>query len=133
MTDDSLTASFKAADVKVIEPACLLELIEGFNGNANDAIDIINDWLAEIPGLVEQTKTAFESRDTSQVRRCTHTVKSAAHSVGAKRLGDISEILQIKSAKKSLSDADTPLVHEYLDNAKQVAQDLKQLKAHLQT
>lgn len=126
-----LETRFANAEVKVIEARHLLKLVNDFGGDATDAIEIIDDWLTEMPGLIQQTKSAYDEGDQQTVKSSAHTVKSAARSVGAMALGDMSEELQIKGGDNSLTADDATLIDKYLAMGDEVIKDLKILRTAL--
>lgn len=133
MSENNLEEAFHSAKVSTIEVKYLLELVQGFDGDAGDAIDIINDWLQEIPPMIEETRQAYDAGDAETVKQSAHAVKSAARSVGAMKLGDMGETLQRKGAENSLSEADQQLVNDYVSDAEQVVRDLGALKDYLES
>ncbi len=131
MTETTLSSVFRSVDLEVIQAEALLNLVEGFDGDAQDAVDIINDWLEEIPPMINDTKVAFDDGNADKVKHSAHAVKSAARSVGAMDLADMAEILQKKGAEASLTIDDEQLLKDYVDNAALVVKDLHNLKTHL--
>lgn len=129
----SLQEIFDSTAISVLETEPFLRLLNDFGGDAQDALDIIGDWLSEMPGLVDQTRQAFADGDQPTVKSSAHTVKSAARSVGAMKMADMAEQLQFKAADQAITDEDEDLVNAYVAMAEQVVSDLRLLEQSLKS
>lgn len=81
-----------------------------FVGELVDALQI------EAPELVSQMEVALASADARRLRHAAHSLKSAAGNLGARRLRDVCEALELMGSSGDVTGAD-PLVarakHEY--------------------
>ena len=77
--------------LETVQSRHLLKLINDLSADATDVIEIIECWLAEVPGLAEKTLSALDAGDQQTLKHSTHTIKSAARSVGAMALGDLAD------------------------------------------
>ncbi len=103
--------------LEALESRHLLKFIHDLSGDAQDAIEIIDCWLAEIPGLAEKMRAALEAGDQQALKGYAHTIKSAARSIGAVGLGDLAERLQYKEMEGSTAESDAPLIGEHMELA----------------
>ena len=103
--------------LEVLESQHLLKLIKDLSGDTRDAIEIINCWLVEIPELAEKMCLAFSESDQQTLKICAHTIKSAARSVGAMELGEMTEQLQRRDIENGVTQFDISLVKNQVDMA----------------
>ena len=59
-----------------------------------------SDFTRELPDRVKQLRLTLEERDTAELARLAHSMKSAAATVGAASMHDISTLLE-KAAKEN--------------------------------
>jgi PAS domain S-box-containing protein len=72
----------------------LAQLIEAFGGWTADARKFVDDFLADVPRLMMAITAALGTADTAAARAAAHTLKGAARSSGALRLGQIASDVQ---------------------------------------
>lgn len=81
-----------------------------FVGELVEALEI------EAPDLLERMQAGLAASDASMLRRAAHSLKSAAGNLGARRLRDVCEALELMASSGDVTGAD-PLVarakHEY--------------------
>lgn len=116
-----------SVEMQQVEGQQLVKLINDFFGDVDDALEIVEEWLAEMPPLAEQAGQAFQDNDQMTLKVCVHTVKSAARSVGAMSLGDQSELLQHKAAAGEVTADDEGLITQYQQTMAIVVEDLNKL------
>jgi two-component system sensor histidine kinase/response regulator len=92
-----------SADEEIVfDETVLLGLLDG---DREAAGEIIADFLADVPQLIEALKQAVESGDHVGVRRQAHTLKGASANVGAQALRVLSARLEESAAAGSLENA----------------------------
>ena len=116
------------AGLEVLESRHLLKFIHDLCGDAHDAIEIIDCWLAEIPGLAEKMRSALDTGDQQALKGYAHTIKSAARSIGAMQFGDLAERLQHEGMQGRATKSDEPVIKSCLDAA---VRDLNALREAL--
>jgi len=72
----------------------LSRLIDSFGAWDDDARSFLGDFLADVPGMVAAITTALAANDAKAARNAAHTLKGAARSTGAQRLGRIASDVQ---------------------------------------
>jgi HPt (histidine-containing phosphotransfer) domain-containing protein len=77
--------------ISMIDPAFLIELID--------------TYLSDAPGLIEQMEAGLAAGDAESVRRSAHSLKSNSFSFGATRLGEASRELEMLARGGSLAGA----------------------------
>ncbi len=100
----------------LLESRHLLKFINDICGDAHDAIEIIDCWLAEIPELAEKMRLALDADDQQALKGYAHTIKSAARSIGAMQLGDLAERLQYESTEGRATRSDVPVIKKCMDS-----------------
>ncbi len=65
----------------------LAQLGQNFGRDDPDAMVFLGDFLSMAPGLIQAAVTALEAGATGEARNAVHTLKGAALSIGAARLG----------------------------------------------
>lgn len=126
MTD--LEKIIHATGLETLESRHLLKFIHDLCGDARDAIEIIDCWLAEIPGLAEKMRSALDAGDQQALKGYAHTIKSAARSIGAMQLGDLAERLQQEGMQGRATKSDAPVIKSCLDTT---VRDLNALREAL--
>jgi DNA-binding response OmpR family regulator len=87
----------------VIDTTVLVRLAEGTGGDASFVSELIDQFVADAPGLVEAARTGLANGDAQEIRRAAHTLKSNAATFGAQRLTDSSKALE-DAARQGLLD-----------------------------
>ncbi|HYX79865.1 MAG TPA: response regulator, partial [Actinomycetota bacterium] len=77
-----------------IDGAVLSQLAEGTGGDATFVSELIDQFVADAPGLVEAARAGLQARDPDGLRRAAHTLKSNAATFGAHGLADRSRALE---------------------------------------
>lgn len=101
--------------LETVQSRHLLKLINDLSADATDVVEIIECWLAEVPGLAEKTLSALDAGDQQTLKHSTHTIKSAARSVGAMALGDLAERLQYEGTQSGDKDSDLSLMRHHIN------------------
>jgi PAS domain S-box-containing protein len=70
-----------------LEAAALQNLRE--LGGGEFLVEVIDVFLADTPALIESLRSSLERRDTDELRRAAHTLKSNASTLGAATLADL--------------------------------------------
>ncbi len=105
----------RSVRLETVQSRHLLKLINDLSGDATDAIEIIDCWLAEVPDLAEKMLSALDTGDQQTLKHSAHTIKSAARSVGAMALGDLAERLQYEGTQSGDKDSDLSLVRHHIN------------------
>jgi signal transduction histidine kinase/CheY-like chemotaxis protein len=87
-----------------IDGAVLSRLAEG-TGDAGFVTELIDQFLADAPGLAAAARQALENGDAQEVRRAAHTLKSNAATFGAQRLADRSREVEEAARNDDLGTA----------------------------
>ena len=78
--------------------------------------ELVEALMVEAPDLLARMDRALASPDATALRRAAHSLKSAAGNLGARRLRDVCEALELMASSGDVAGAD-PLVvrarHEY--------------------
>ena len=110
-----LEKTIRSVRLETVQSRHLLKLINDLSADATDVIEIIECWLAEVPGLAEKTLSALDAGDQQTLKHSTHTIKSAARSVGAMALGDLAERLQYEGTQSGDKDSDLSLMRHHIN------------------
>lgn len=106
-----------AEDTAVHSPSfCRADLLDRLDGDEELLREIVQVFLSEGPGRIEEIRTALQQGDASKIERSAHSMKGAAANISACRLREVTH--DIESAARqgalalaaSLKDA---LVREY--------------------
>ncbi|TMK90501.1 MAG: response regulator [Actinobacteria bacterium] len=95
-----------AADVPTdgpIDEAVLARLADGTGGDAGFVSDLIEQFVADTPGLVAAARAGLDAGDAEEVRRAAHTLKSNAATFGAHELAGRSRELE-DAAKRGMPE-----------------------------
>jgi HPt (histidine-containing phosphotransfer) domain-containing protein len=109
--DDSPTAE----EVDDAEPVDLAQ-IEAAVGDPVFVRELISTFLNDAPGLVGTLRSSLEQRNSEELRRAAHTLKSNGRTFGAIALASLSEELELSAHRGSLvnaSDLVTRIEKEY--------------------
>ena len=109
--DDSPTAE----EVDDAEPVDLAQ-IEAAVGDPVFVRELISTFLNDAPGLVGTLRSSLEQRNSEELRRAAHTLKSNGRTFGAIALASLSEELELSAHRGSLASADdlvTQIEKEY--------------------
>ena len=95
-----------AADVTdgPIDEAVLARLADGTGGDAGFVSDLIEQFVADTPGLVAAARAGLDAGDAEEVRRAAHTLKSNAATFGAHELAGRSRWLEDAAKGGRLED-----------------------------
>ena len=96
-----------AADVPTdgpIDEAVLARLADGTGGDAGFVSDLIEQFVADTPGLVAAARAGLDAGDAEEVRRAAHTLKSNAATFGAHELAGRSRELEDAAKRGMLED-----------------------------
>ena len=99
--DDSPTAE----EVGDAEPVDLAQ-IEAAVGDPVFVRELISTFLNDAPGLVGTLRSSLEQRNSEELRRAAHTLKSNGRTFGAIELASLSEELEFSAHRGSLTSAD---------------------------
>jgi HPt (histidine-containing phosphotransfer) domain-containing protein len=97
-----LTTPSSVDEEIVFDETVLLGLLDG---DREAAGEIIADFIADVPHLIEALRQAVENGDHVGVRRQAHTLKGASANVGAQALRVLSARLEESAAAGSLENA----------------------------
>jgi GAF domain-containing protein/CheY-like chemotaxis protein/HPt (histidine-containing phosphotransfer) domain-containing protein len=87
-----------------IDSKVLTRLAEGTGGDAEFVSELIEQFVADSPGLVAAARAGLEIGDAEEVRRAAHTLKSNAATFGAHALADRSRELEEAARRGALDD-----------------------------
>jgi len=88
-----------------IDRSVLARLVEGAGGDAGFVSELIEQFVADTPGLVAAARSGLEKGDADKVRRAAHTLKSNAATFGAHGLAEHSRSLEQAAKRGALDDA----------------------------
>jgi CheY-like chemotaxis protein/HPt (histidine-containing phosphotransfer) domain-containing protein len=112
----------------VFDENVLLSLLEG---DRDSAVEIANQYLADVGGQVTGLCEAIQSGDLEAVRERAHTLKGASASVGAQGLRYCAADVEKKAAGGALTDGDRPAVLSELEHQLNLIQALAEEKGGL--
>lgn len=120
-------------DAPNIETDKFAELIDSFMGDANDALEILTDWLGEVPDLIDKFQSSFAAMDQHGMKGSAHSAKSLANSVGAMEMGRMAESFQNKADERAVTEDDTEDAETFINLSRTVIEEVKRIHQHLQT
>jgi HPt (histidine-containing phosphotransfer) domain-containing protein len=82
-----------------------MRLAEGIGGDDEFVQGLIDQFVADAPGLLSAARAGLEAGDADVVRRAAHTLKSNAATFGARRLAECSRELEEDAKKNALAEA----------------------------
>jgi HPt (histidine-containing phosphotransfer) domain-containing protein len=80
-------------------------LAEGMGGDTAFVVELIEQFLADAPGLVEAAQGGLANGQAEEVRRAAHTLKSNAATFGAVELETLSRRVEQTAKEGTLDDA----------------------------
>jgi CheY-like chemotaxis protein/HPt (histidine-containing phosphotransfer) domain-containing protein len=80
-------------------------LAEGMGGDTSFVVELIDQFLADAPGLVEAAQGGLANGQAEEVRRAAHTLKSNAATFGAVELETLSRRVEQTAKEGALDDA----------------------------
>lgn len=89
----------------VLDQAALAQLLDVIGGKTSDLAELIESFLDESPGLMEQLREGIRASKTDLVRRASHTLKSSARDFGALDLSMVCATLEHDSNSGRLTNA----------------------------
>jgi len=87
-----------------VDPAVLRRLTESLGGDEAFVAELIEQFLADTPDLVEAARAGLETGNAPEVRRAAHTLKSTAATFGAHGLAERSRHLEEAAKNAELED-----------------------------
>jgi signal transduction histidine kinase/CheY-like chemotaxis protein/HPt (histidine-containing phosphotransfer) domain-containing protein/HAMP domain-containing protein len=87
-----------------LDPAALARLAESMGGDEAFVGELIEQFLADSPGLLVAARDGVEAGDADVVRRAAHTLKSNAATFGANELAERCRTLETAAREGSLDD-----------------------------
>jgi len=88
-----------------IDESVLARLADGTGGDVAFVWELIEQFVADTPGLVAAARAGIEGGDAEEVRRAAHTLKSNAATFGAHELAGLSRELEDAAKRGVLDDA----------------------------
>ncbi|MCP4348966.1 MAG: response regulator [Desulfobacterales bacterium] len=95
-------SNFKFQASKIFDRADLLYRAEGDETICEEVLDL---FLQEIPGKIENLRTAVEDNDAKKTRMYAHAVKGMSANLGAPRLREVAAEMEIAGKKDELDKA----------------------------
>ena len=89
----------------LVDEAVLARLAEGTGGDAEFVSELIEQFVADTPGLVAAARDGLDDGDAGEVRRAAHTLKSNAATFGAHELAARSGELEDAAKRGMLENA----------------------------
>jgi HPt (histidine-containing phosphotransfer) domain-containing protein len=87
-----------------IDASVLTRLAEGTGGDAGFVSELIEQFVADSPGLIAAARDGLERGDAEDVRRAAHTLKSNAATFGAHGLSELGRALEETAKHDALED-----------------------------
>ena len=87
-----------------VDTAVLTRLAESMGGDDAFVAELIDQFIADSPALVNAARRGFEAADAEEIRRAAHTLRSNAATVGASELADRSGRLEAAARAGTLDD-----------------------------
>jgi HPt (histidine-containing phosphotransfer) domain-containing protein len=87
-----------------IDATVLARLAEGTGDDADFVSELIQQFVADAPGLIAAARDGLERGDAEEVRRAAHTLKSNAATFGAHELAERSRALEEAAKQSALED-----------------------------
>jgi HPt (histidine-containing phosphotransfer) domain-containing protein len=111
--------------MSAIDPAKFTELKQL---SGEDLInELIDAFLEEAPGMIQNMQTALTSGDVESFRRNAHSLKSNAYTFGAENLGEMSRGLEMMAKENNLAVGDR--IDKLREEFHAVAEELQRLRA----
>lgn len=130
---NDLKKIFKEVDLSTIETDSFADLLSSFDGNVQDASEILEDWLNEVPAHINTFEQAFAVLDQRKMKISTHSVKSLASSVGAREMVTMAKSLQTKADTESIDADHHDEAEAFIAHAHQAIDEIRSLHQHLLT
>lgn len=92
-----------------IDRAALDRLLDNTGGDVDFVSELVDQFLANTPGLVAAARAGIELEDADEVRRAAHTLKSNAATFGATSLAERSRTLEEAARGGSLAGTSTQI------------------------
>ncbi len=90
-------------------------------------VELVNTYLDDSPGLIQQMRTGLAAGDIEQVRRAAHSLKSTSATFGADGLAGIARDMEMLARNGTL-DGGVPKLAEIESQYLRVAAKLSELK-----
>jgi len=84
----------------------LRRLLESTGGDQGFMTELVEQFIADTPGLVTAARAGLESGDVDEVRRAAHTLKSNAATFGALELAERSRRLEEDAKAGAIEDGE---------------------------
>jgi HPt (histidine-containing phosphotransfer) domain-containing protein len=87
-----------------VDTEVLQRLSESMGGDQEFVAELVEQFIADTPGLVSAARAGLESGDVDEVRRAAHTLKSNAATFGAHELAERSRRLEEEAKTGAIED-----------------------------
>ncbi|CUK04206.1 hybrid sensory histidine kinase TorS [Ruegeria denitrificans] len=81
------------------------------------AAELVNTFLDEAPGMIDELKAAAGASDTDRYRRAAHSIKSNANTFGATALADLAKDVELGNLPEAGDLADAEALEAALNTA----------------
>ena len=99
-----------------LDPVKLRELADALGGDFDSLASIVESFLEDAPGLLDDLQRSVEGGDAAEVRRLAHGLKSNGADFGAAEFARLCQELELQAKSGSLADAErlaSLISHEY--------------------
>jgi CheY-like chemotaxis protein len=94
-----------AVEAAVLDPKALQDLLSTLGGEAANLVIVIDSFLADGPGLLDELDRYVEAGDAPGVRRVAHSLKSNGADFGATRFAEVCKELEMAGKAGELGGA----------------------------
>lgn len=109
----------------IFDPAAIERLKATLGEEASILLpELIGEYLADLPNLVEQASTALDEQRTDDLRRLAHNMKSSSLTFGAMALAEAARLLELAAKEGTANpgllaavDAELPAARAALESA----------------
>jgi len=87
-----------------LDTDALRRISESLGDDREFVVDLVEQFIADTPGLIAAARTGLAAGDLDEVRRAAHTLKSNAATFGARELADRSRRLEEAARSGTVED-----------------------------
>ena len=95
----------------------------------NFLIELLDAYQNDLPGIVNELKTAVEDEDKGQVQFLAHKLKGSSISIGVDFIADLSKRIELSvKTNNRIVDETNVLVEELVQRCEDITKELDQIK-----
>jgi HPt (histidine-containing phosphotransfer) domain-containing protein len=116
--------------MSVIDPQVFAELLVTTGGEASFMRELVDTYLCDAPGLLEQMRQSLATGNAEELRRAAHSLKSNSATFGAMSLAALTKELEMMAKAGQLAGAPGKVAQVEAEYG-QVEHELKKMSAEL--